>query len=126
MRQLEKGLYLLEGEEMPCGPGTIDVRRKALLSTFGKAEREWAAVLIIGCSQEVGTWVAVDWPTLGRKAMEKEYSIGKLFVGIRGLIKMGFVRRVRPGNNIRNHPAFSPVPKFVLHLMKLQGITPKN
>ncbi len=121
MKQIEEGLFLVE-ERMPCSPAEIDTRPRALLSTLERAEREVAAGLLIACSQEVGPWVGATWQALGKRAKKKRYPVGKLFVGVRGLIKMGLVRRIRPGGNVMHHLVFFPVPKLALRLMGAQGI----
>ncbi|MFH0712922.1 MAG: hypothetical protein V2A55_03695 [Candidatus Jorgensenbacteria bacterium] len=121
LKQVEKGLFLIE-EQMPCPPGAIDTRRQALLSTLGKAECEEAAALLITCSQEAGPWVGATWQALGERAKKNGYPVGKLFVGVRGLVKMGLTRRVRPGGNVMHHLVFFPVPELALRLMKAQGI----
>lgn len=68
MKQLEEGLFEMDQQGTPCGPGGIAFRRYELTgSVIGDSEMEEAAARLLVHSLATGRWVGASWPFLLRQ-----------------------------------------------------------
>lgn len=68
---LPEGFHAFEGQEIPFQPNDVLVGKYALLSTFGRMEREEVAARYIIACQEVRVWAGVELTRLFDQAQEE-------------------------------------------------------
>ena len=71
MKEIQKGLYEVEGQQMPCSAADIRIGLYVLPGTLDRMEREEAATRILRFSKELDQWVGVSWGRLLEQMQEE-------------------------------------------------------